>query len=142
MTGPVRSIDPDREAYRAAMEAGSGVGEIVMLNLLRFREQAEYPDDAPHEACSGREAYARYAREALEFIAGVGGELVWTGRGVAPVIAPPDEHWDSGFLVRYPDASAFQAMVGNPAYQQHTVHRSAALLDSRLIMLAPDELPG
>ena len=68
--------------------------------------------------------------------------MIWSGRGVAPVIAPPDEHWDSVFLVRYPGAAAFREMVTNPDYQQHTVHRTSALEDARLVMLEPGRLPG
>ncbi len=134
-------IDPDREMYRAAMAAGEGLGSIVMLNLLRFREQAAYPPALGQPPCSGREAYRRYALGAMPFIQGVGGEVLWAGRGVAPVIAPPDEHWDSVFLVRYPGAAAFREMLGNPGYQQQTVHRRAALADSRLIMLEPARFP-
>lgn len=56
------------------------------------------------------------------------------------LIAPPGEHWDQLLLVRYPSAAAFLAMLADPEYQAATVHRSAALADSRLIATTP--LPG
>ena len=36
-------------------------GPVMMVNLLKFREKAAYPDGRDAEI-SGREAYGRYAR--------------------------------------------------------------------------------
>ncbi len=47
----------------AALIARNITGEVVMLNLLRFREIADYtenPDLTPAEPISGREAYQKY----------------------------------------------------------------------------------
>ena len=40
-------------------------------------------------------------------------------------------------LVRYPSTTAFLSMLADPEYQAATVHRSAALADSRLIGTTP-----
>jgi len=48
---------------------------VVMLNLLRFKERADAPDDD----VSGAEAYMRYSAIAGEHLARVGGEIVWAG---------------------------------------------------------------
>jgi len=108
---------------------------VVMLNLLRFRDQAAYSD--PQEACSGREAYKRYARASLETIAAVGGEVIFSRKAGASVIGPPGETWDQVFLVRYPSIAAFRAMLSMPQYQAVVRHRSAALEDSRLTPVTP-----
>ena len=108
---------------------------VVMLNLLRFRDQAAYSD--PQEACSGREAYKRYARTSLETIAAVGGEVIFSGKASASVIGPPGETWDQVFLVRYPSVDGFRAMLAMPQYQAVVRHRSAALEDSRLTPITP-----
>jgi uncharacterized protein (DUF1330 family) len=52
-------------------------------------------------------------------------------------IAPKDEQWDLLLLVRYPSAAAFLSMLSDPEYKAATVHRSAALSDSRLIGTTP-----
>lgn len=113
-------------------------GPIVMINLLRYREQADYPPDAPEgldtSPCSGREAYQqRYGAVAQQTIAEVGGRLLWAGGVEASVIAAPGEVWDDAVLVEYPSRDAFVKMISMPRYQACAPHRTAALADSRLI---------
>ncbi|MCB1633528.1 MAG: DUF1330 domain-containing protein [Xanthomonadales bacterium] len=106
---------------------------FVMLNLLRYRVQADYGPHATGAACSGREAYQRYAREAARAVATVGGELQFVGTALPALIGPSDEVWEQVMLVRYPSVSAFQQMLGLPDYRAALRHRLAALSDSRLI---------
>ena len=108
---------------------------VVMLNLLRFREQAAYSDQ--QEACSGREAYKRYSQTSLQTIAAVGGSVIFSGKASASLIAPPGETWHQVFLVRYPSVAAFRAMLSMPQYQAAVRHRTAALEDSRLTPITP-----
>ena len=65
------SLNPSREQMRAFAEAMPADTPIVMLNLLRFSPQANYPSDSDETPCSGREAYARYSRTALAKVRGV-----------------------------------------------------------------------
>lgn len=46
----------------SAMEAFAKTNNdpIVMVNLLKIRDRAEYPPDSSAKPCSGREAFARY----------------------------------------------------------------------------------
>ncbi|MDX1598408.1 MAG: DUF1330 domain-containing protein, partial [Marinobacter sp.] len=60
-------------------------------------------------------------------------EVIWSGRGVGALIAPPDESWDQVLLVRYPSIDAFLAMIESPEYKGVVKHRTAALKDSRLV---------
>jgi uncharacterized protein (DUF1330 family) len=107
---------------------------VVMLNLLRFRDAANYPPgDA--EPCSGFEAYMRYGVAVTPLIGAVGGELVWQGRQAAMLIGPQDKDWHLAVLVRYPAAEAFVRMVASDEYQAVSFHRTAALQDSRLIAM-------
>ncbi len=118
--------------------AGIGDGEpVVMINLLRYREQADYGNRTDIEPCSGREAYRRYMKQAVAFVIAVGGAVIWQGAPKALLLGPPEERWDLALLVRYPSKEAFLAMVSDPAYQAITMHRTAALEDSRLIATAP-----
>jgi hypothetical protein len=46
-------------------------GEIVMLNMLRFREVADYsasPELAPKQLIAGQEAYRRYSIHTLPLL--------------------------------------------------------------------------
>ena len=110
---------------------------VVMLNLLRFHDQAAYADTDQAEPCSGREAYKRYSQTSLQTIAAVGGRVIFGGKAHEALIAPQGEGWHQAFLVQYPSPAAFRAMMAMPQYQACVHHRTAALADSRLIPLSP-----
>jgi len=127
------SIEPSQNQFAAFLEKVPGGTPIVMINLLRYREQAQYPAGVDASPCSGREAYQRYGEKALQHVAQVGGKPIWMGSVKTVVIGPTDEEWDDAILVEYPSREAFMEMVAKPDYQQCAVHRTAALADSRLI---------
>ena len=136
----MRTVKMDPGAVVAAAGAVPEGVPIVMLNMLRFREQADYGNRAGITPCSGREAYfQRYAptlRGLIERgeITGVDSRIVWVGSAHASVIAPVDEPWDSIALVEYPSFAAFRRLVESPRYlAEASFHRTAALEDSRLI---------
>ena len=134
----MQTVDLSREAFRAASAAiaASDANDlpIVMLNLLRFRKEADYSGHPGEPACSGREAYhGRYASAVKDLMRRNGARLVWLGPVLAPLIAPPEELWDEMMLVEYPTFGAFRNMIADPEYQAAVHHRMAALEDSRLI---------
>lgn len=136
------SVVPDREDFPAALnELPKGI-PIVMLNLLRFKDEAEYPKNHPHPPCSGAEAYDRYSRALEKYVADAGGEVLSYGKALSPLIAPDGEDWDVMLLVRYPSADAFMWMMSAPGYHEATAHRTAALVDSRLIACEATALFG
>jgi uncharacterized protein (DUF1330 family) len=125
------SIDPQPGAFSAALKQLPKGQPVVMLNLLKFHEQAQYDDES--EPCTGRQAYARYSQQAFEHVTAIGGDVIWVGDAKAALIAPPDESWDEVILVRYPSIEKFVEMVMNPEYQAFSKHRTAALENARLI---------
>jgi uncharacterized protein (DUF1330 family) len=126
-------VDPTREAF-AAFRANDRPGPIHMLNLVRFRDQAAYPDG---RKATGAEAYAAYGRESHPVFAALGGRIVWRGRFELMLIGPADETWDECFIAAYPSVDAFVAMIRDPLYREAVKHRQAAVLTSRLIRLDP-----
>lgn len=127
------SIHPNPEKLQAFLAGMADDTPITMLNLLKYREEAAYPDDFDAEPCSGVEAYQTYSAAAGQHVAAIGGKLLWMGAVQASLIAPEGEEWDAALLVQYPSAQALAQMLASPDYQQITVHRTAALADSRLI---------
>jgi uncharacterized protein (DUF1330 family) len=105
-----------------------------MLNLVRFRDRAAYPDG---RNATGAEAYAAYGRESGPVFSRLGGLIVWRGSFELMLIGPRDEKWDECFIAEYPSVAAFVEMLRDPAYREAVKHRQAAVLDSRLIRLAP-----
>jgi uncharacterized protein (DUF1330 family) len=103
-------------------------GPVVMLNLLRYRDQA-----ADGSGRSGREAYQAYGELVAPMVLDLGGSFVVHAVAEQTVIGPPGEAWDEMVLVEYPSRAAFLAMVQSPAYLEAHAHREAALADSRLV---------
>jgi uncharacterized protein (DUF1330 family) len=127
------SIEPSAEQLQRLVADATEESPIVMINLLRYRDRAEYPAGASADSCSGREAYQRYGASVMPLLAEAGGGIVWRGSVRQTVIGPDGEHWDDAILVQYPSRKAFLDMVSRPAYQKAAIHRTAALADSRLI---------
>lgn len=128
-------IDPTKEVFAQFREMDRP-GPIHMLNLVRLRKEAAYPDG---RQASGAEAYAAYGRESGPVFARLGGRIVWQGRFELMLIGPNDgsENWDKCFIAEYPSVGAFVEMIRDPVYREAVKHRQAAVEDSRLIRLSP-----
>jgi uncharacterized protein (DUF1330 family) len=139
MTG---SVDPLREQFDA-FKALPRDTPIQMLNLIRLKPKADYPEGHPDhgKGLTGLDAYRAYGRTTAHVFGRVGGRQVWVGRPETVVTGPADEAWDLAFIAEYPSAGAFLAMVTDPEYRALVAHRTAAVEDSRLIRLAPMD-PG
>lgn len=127
-------VDPTRTQF----DAFKGLDRnrpIDMLNLVRFRKTAAYPDGhaLAGAGLSGAQAYANYGRETAHILERLGGTILWRGGFEATLIGPSDEAWDAMFIARYPTAHAFLEMVTDPEYRAAVVHRQAAVETSRLI---------
>lgn len=127
------SVEPEPGRIEKFIEETPAEGPIVMINLLRYRERADYPADAGVSPCSGREAYQRYGEGVLPLIAKVGAKPIFAGAVASTVVSPEDEAWDDAVLVEYPNRAAFIEMTSSADYQAIAFHRTAALADSRLI---------
>lgn len=128
-------IDPTQESGEAVFSKDSG-GEVVMLNLLRFKEIADYsayPELAPEEPISGQEAYQIYMAHTSPILAEKGGSLQFMGMGGHYLIGPIEEKWDMLLLVRHKSLTVFREFADHPEYLAIKGHRTAALEDSRLL---------
>lgn len=130
-------LSPTREAVESFTSRPMS-GELVMLNLLRFREVADYsahPDLAPETPISGREAYALYIAHAVPLLKATGGNVLFIGEGSSFLIGPPEERWDRVALVNHRSIQDFMAFATDKDYLVVAGHRVAALADSRLLPL-------
>ena len=123
------AMDPDEEQF-AKLTSSTDEGPIVMVNLLRYKEQADGVD----AGVTGREAYARYGAAVAPLLLGVGGKILVAVDTVDSIIGPKEAEWDTTILVQYPSRQAFLNMVTDPEYLKITVHRTNALAESRLIL--------
>ncbi len=139
------SIDMARKTYLyPSYEAGRNLalkniqGPIVNLNLIQLRKIADYtnfPEIAPIKEISGYDAFMNYIKLAKPFVEESGGELLFVGHGDQFLIGPDQEQWDICLLIKQRSVSDFFSFEQNPAYMKIIGHRTAAILDSRLLPL-------
>jgi len=130
-------IDVTQEAG-AALFRRNIQGEIVMLNVLSFREVADYsqnPELAPKKEISGAEAFQKYIDHTLPLLKKTNGDIEFLGKGGSYLIGPQDEAWDFIMLIRQNSLADFMSFSSNEEYLQGLGHRTAAIEDSRLLPL-------
>ena len=99
---------------------------ILMVNLLKFKDKAEY-EDGRATNLTGREAYEIYVTETREHLADVGAELILGGEVNGLLLGEVEELWDAFGVARYPSRKAMIVMARNPAYIESEKHRAAGL---------------
>ena len=115
-------IAPRPEQFQELMQGPTDT-PVVMVNLLRFKEKA----DAPDEGLSGQEAYGRYGSQMIQWVTSQGGRVIWSGRVDSLVIGDTEEHFDMIALVEYPSRAEFRRIAGDPRVAEYGVHRRAGL---------------
>jgi uncharacterized protein (DUF1330 family) len=102
---------------------------ISMVNLLKFKEKAEYPED--HELhgkeMSGAEAYAIYGAEVTKLVIGLGGEMRFFGEVQRLMLGEVEELWDQVAIATYPSRQAMVDMMMSEEYNAIHAHRDAGL---------------
>lgn len=130
------ALYPTREQLEA-LRAGPQDQPIVMVNLLRFKAQA----DAPDAGLSGLEAYQLYATEMRAFVESKGGRFLWGGRVDSQVLGEGGGGFHLIGLVEYPSRAAFLAIAMDPKVAEIGVHRTAGLEGQWLLAATEMEFP-
>lgn len=141
MTTTTTYLTPAQDNLGLFMQRGIA-GPMTMLNLVRFREHADYahaPEAAPDQTISGRSAFREYIEAIRQPLAQVGGEVAMTGQAGNFLIGPLDEQWDGLVIIRFPGVAAFVSFTSSADYAKASVHRTAAVEDSRLLPLEEGE---
>ncbi|HTP77893.1 MAG TPA: DUF1330 domain-containing protein [Rhizomicrobium sp.] len=125
------AVYPTGERIRELM-GDETAGPIVMLNLLKFRARAQYPDGRKSEL-SGREAYNLYGEAMRKVVEREGGRFVFMGEVKSLVIGAVEDLWDVTALVEYPSSAAFARIASSPEVAEIGVHRAAGLEGQLLI---------
>lgn len=128
-------VFPPMEQAMAFFGSGED-GPFVMVNLLKFKPQAEY-EDGSHPELTGAQAYARYGAAVQACLAAVGGRQIYAGPVTGLLLGEVEELWDMVALAEYPSLAAMQAMIGSPDYQAIEKHRKAGLAGQLNIRTKP-----
>jgi len=128
-------VNPSRENFDA-YKALPRDEPVQLLNMIRYRQQAAYPEG--HELAgagwSGAQAFDEYLRRLLPMLAAMGAGMAWEGQFQGVITGPAAFEWDRVFVMGFPTAATFLALVTDPAYKADVVvHRTAAVQDSRLV---------
>lgn len=110
-------------AQRLATTADAEDGPVWMVNLMRYRDTAEY-SDGRDSTLSGREADDAYAP--LESLAAVGAEVVFFGDVETQLLGdlPP---WDRVAVVKYPTRRSFIDMQERKEFKDQHHHKDAGM---------------
>ena len=103
-----------------------GPEPIYMVNLLKFKEKAEYEDGRP-TTLSGREAYQIYGGAVAELLKQFGGAAVFVADVERLMLGEVEELWDEVAIAMYPSRQATMDMMRSDRMQEISVHRAAGL---------------
>ena len=118
-------VKPNDEQMEGFLD-GDIDSPIEMVNLLKFKDKAEYEDGRATEM-TGEEAYAIYAMEVQEHLKKVGGKSIFFGTVERLMLGEVEELWDWVAIAKYPSRKAMLKMMSDPDYQESEKHRSAGL---------------
>jgi len=107
-----------------------------MLNLLKFREIADYTNFEkiqPEEGISGEEAFHLYMNCTIPELEKAGSRIFYYGKAKSFLIGPGSEEWDAMLIVEHQSVSKFMEFAQKEEYLKTAGHRTAALEDSRLL---------
>ena len=116
---------PNEEQIKGFLEPGPE-GPICMVNLLKFKPQAEYADGR-ETTLTGREAYELYEEEIARLLKQVGGHLGFVGDVERLAIGEVEELWDVVALAVWPSRRVMLEVMQSDAMQEISVHRAAGL---------------
>lgn len=101
-------------------------GPIYMVNLLKFKDKAEY-EDGRETDLTGFEAYQLYGRAVSRIIQDYGGEIQFAANVTFLSLGQVEELWDEIAIAKYPNRGALLAMSSSQEWQEAAVHRTAGL---------------
>ena len=121
----VNKLLPNKQQIEGFLAPGSE-RPIYMVNLLKFKVQAEYEDGRATDL-TGEAAYGLYAQGVAKLLEEVGGTIVFSADVERLVLGEVEELWDKIAIAMYPSRQAMLQMMSSPAMQQIGQHRAAGL---------------
>jgi hypothetical protein len=119
----VMPTSPDRIKE---MMAEGPEGPIYMINLLKFKEKAEY-EDGRATSLSGYEAYQIYANATAKLLPKFNGKGIFAGDVTFLALGQVEDLWDEVAIAMYAKRSDLFAMSSSKEWQEVAVHRTAGL---------------
>ncbi len=136
-------VYPSDPAQIEALRDKGPDGPVFMVNLLKFKDRAEYEDGRATDL-TGREAYQIYGRAVTQILPMFGGQAVFAADVSFLSLGRVDDLWDEVAIAAYPDRGAMVRMSFSSEWREAAVHRTAGLKGQLNIetVLTPDFVPG
>jgi uncharacterized protein (DUF1330 family) len=124
------AVEPDGDQLARFLSLRDG--PVSMVNLLKFKDKAEYFDGRDADI-SGKEAYFRYAIPMTRLVLDAGGTLDFSGDAHPMLIGELEHDWDMVAIMTYPSPRTLADISQTPAFQAIAEHRKAGLEGQLLI---------
>jgi len=118
-------VIPSEEQMKGFVE-GDIDSPISMLNLLKFKDKAEYEDGRTTDL-TGREAYQIYALAVAKLVENTGGKVLFGAEVSRLMLGEVEELWDTVAIAQYPSRRKMLEMMMSPEYTEISVHRTSVL---------------
>ena len=118
-------VMPNEKQMEEFLEEGHDE-PIFMVNLLKFKDKAEYPDKRESNL-SGKEAYAIYSKEVVGHLEKVGGKPIFGSEVTRLMLGEVEDLWDQVAIAMYPNRKAMLKMISDPDYIKSAQHRVAGV---------------
>ena len=141
----------ENEVYPSDMKkfmAAGPEGPVFMVNLLKFKDKAEYKDGRETQL-TGKQAYELYLDAVVNLVTDFGGKEIFWADVSDIVLGQASPLWDTIAIVMYPNRGALAAMSSSEGMKKIALHRHAGLqgqlnietinLPARLAGLLTDE---
>ncbi len=122
----VNEVFPSQPAQMQGLMQPGPDGPIFMVNLLKFKEKAEYEDGRATDL-SGRDAYMIYGREVTKLLPKFGGVAIFAADVTYLSLGQVEELWDEVAIAMYPKRGDMVRMSMSEEWRAIAVHRSAGL---------------
>jgi len=119
------AVMPNDQQMAGFLEEGKD-RPIYMVNLLKFKDKATYPDKRETDL-SGEEAYAIYGQEVRKHLEKVGAKPIFSGKVSRLMLGEVEDLWDTVAIAMYPNRKAMLDMLSDPEYIKSAQHRVAGL---------------
>jgi len=96
----INKVSPSEEQIKGFFEPGAE-GPIYMLNLLKFKDKAEYEDGSETDL-TGAQAYARYSAEVSKILIKLGGGGMFNAKVERLMLGEVEDLWDMVAIAMYP----------------------------------------
>jgi len=115
----------DPKQMEEATETGPE-GPVFMVNLLKFKERAEYADGRETDL-TGKQAYQLYGAGVAGLLPEYGARIFFMADVTFLSLGQVEELWDEVAIAVYPDRNALLRMSTSKEWQDISVHREAGL---------------